>query len=139
MTDPHNYTPAFGQMPTGGLQLVAATPNAGFALQNATPTILSWTAPNDGQKHHFLVYCTIVVAVTEVGGAVGLTSVLGGQSGSPQINAGAAAGPALVNGNYRAGICDPGSTVSIAQTSALTGGTATLWAAIWAALYMDLR
>lgn len=115
-----------------GLALQKATPVAGFALQNATPTILSWTAPNDGLLHRVLVFACMDVTVAETGGNV----IIG-----LAMPDGVGGGPALMNGNQGTGfnygyssaafIIKAGSTVTVQQSVALTAGAATLWAEIW--------
>ena len=125
----------FGGVPA--LQLQAATPVAGVALVNGTPTILIWTAPADGKQHRFMVFASMNVTVTEVGGAVGVAFTTPDQ-GSLTNNA----FPGLFTGAQGAGnnyaqayavsqVVKPGSTVVVAQTSALTSGAAVLWAEIW--------
>ncbi|HEV2353208.1 MAG TPA: hypothetical protein VGR89_03110 [Puia sp.] len=112
------------------LNLQAATPLAGVALINGTPTILSWTAPNDGVMHRFAIMADLHVTTLEVGGAVnnGWTAP-DGTAGTSTIFAAAQAA-----GIYRSGIfgtlIQPGSTVTVFQT-ALTGGASLLWAEIW--------
>lgn len=113
--------------------LVAATPAAGTPLVNGTPSILTWTAPNDGQVHEFELVATLAVASLETGGAVGLTFTFpGGGAAAPAVfTAGQAVGS--FNGSVGAKrLVAPGTTVTLAQTSALTGGAATLFAQIWA-------
>jgi hypothetical protein len=116
------------------LGVVAKTPAAGTALVNGTPTILSWTAPNDGQLHYFSLALCLNRTLATTGGAVGLTFTV----------AGSAKAAALFNGTAGAGVdysgdspafnlplpCDPGTTVSIVQTSALTAGAAAFVGAI---------
>jgi hypothetical protein len=114
------------------LAVQAATPLAGVALQNATPTLLSWTTPADGQLHRFTYFCAMDIAVTQVGGNVNI------QWSAPD---GSAQGYTLFVGGQGAGqnftqtflgvLVQAGSAVNIVQTSALTSGAATLWAEIW--------
>ena len=63
----------YGRIISGALaaplmQLVATTGVNGFALQNGTPTILTWTPPNDGQVHRVLLIAQENVTVAETGG-----------------------------------------------------------------------
>ena len=53
----------FATAPNLGLlaSTFAAGGLAGFALQNATPNILTWTAPNDGNYHRVVVAASIGV------------------------------------------------------------------------------
>jgi hypothetical protein len=126
-----------GDFPFGGvpaLQLQAATPVAGVALVNGTPTILSWTAPNDGKLHRFELFGGESVSVTQVGGLINTTFTA--PDGSAQTIG--LFGPSLAVGywlisNYYQGISliQPGSTVSIVQATAQTSGTAKVYCEIW--------
>jgi hypothetical protein len=118
----------------GGLSQVATTGPAGFALQDATPTIFSWIAPNDGNLHAVALYSEKYVASTETGGAIGLTFTIGGQTGTVTPFGGGGAEGIRPNGTAGALniVVDPGSTVTLAQASALTGGTSTLYALLFA-------
>jgi hypothetical protein len=129
-----SFTPALG---AGALTLQAATPVAGFALVNGTPAILNWTAPADGQQHRFVVFATMNVTVTQVGGAVEVSYCTPDQATTTDnVFPGLFAGGQGVGPNYDqvyslSGIVKPGSTVSVAQGSALTSGAALMWAEIW--------
>ena len=118
-----------------GDSVKASTPAAGFALQNGTPVIITWTAPNDGKLHPVLVVAALDVTVAETGGAVGVTVAAG--AGLGVTNPIFAGGKGI--GNYQgadSGVPDtnlvlgPGQTVTVAQTSALTLGAATVFAQI---------
>lgn len=117
-----------------GMTKQADTGPAGFALQNATPTILSWTVPNDGNAHPVLIMASQYVTSAETGGAVSATiTVPSGNSGSPTLfSAGHGTGLFPPSGTLTM-IAEAGSTVTIQQSSALTVGAATVWAQIWAA------
>ena len=115
----------------------ASTGISGFALADGTGTIISWTAPNDGQLHRFTLLALAHVSSAETGGqvvveyagpwtgavthtttlfAAGLASDGGAgtaPSSTPQVTVG------------------PGTTVTIAQATALTAGAATVYAEIW--------
>lgn len=143
-------TPSAGQVPqaTGvgaasawalALAQQAATPVAGVALVNGTPNILTWTAPNDGLLHRALVIGLVDVTTLEVGGQVTLSWTLpnGNAGSSPVAAAGLAAGPqwfgpttAIAVGMLALPV-KAGTTVTLAQTSALTSGAAVVWAEIW--------
>lgn len=120
---------------SGGLVLamVADTGGGGFALQNGTPTILSWTAPNDGNLHSVILTASIIVTSAETGGAVGAKLTLSnGTSGGEQIEP-PNLGPGLYV-NRMANVAVPaGATYALYQSSSLTAGAATLYAQIWAA------
>jgi hypothetical protein len=115
----------------GGMSIVATTGLAGFALQNATPTILSWIVPNDGNMHRYAIFGGQFVTVAETGGAVSTTftdpipttrtrQLFAGGSGLGYTP--------IITTNF---LIAPNQTVTIAQTSALTAGTATVWFEIW--------
>jgi hypothetical protein len=120
----------FGATP--GFQRQAATPVAGFSLQNATPTLLSWTAPSDGLNHRFEIFATGFATVLEVGGQVNVNYALpnGNTSPFPLLLQGTQA-VGYITAAYVAAIIGPGAIVSIQQSSALTSGAATVWAEIW--------
>ena len=72
-----------------GLALLGTTGLSGFALQNATPTIFTWTAPNDGNMHRVTLFGTLIVASTETGGALSLNLTDASNTGrSPVVFAG---------------------------------------------------
>jgi hypothetical protein len=120
----------FGATP--GMQRQAATALAGFPLQNATPTVLSWTAPSDGQNHRIEILATGFATVLEVGGQLNANYALPNGNTSPfplLLQGGQGAG--YITAGYVAAIIGPGAVVSIQQSSALTSGAATVWAEIW--------
>ena len=114
-------------------QLVATTGATGFALTGATPTILTWTSPNDGNMHRVQVYYQQTVTSAETGGAVGLTATGPGGanvSNATQFNAGGAGtGSAWTTASR---LVAPNTTVTVNQSSALTVGAATVYAEMWA-------
>lgn len=112
-------------------ELLAATPIGGFALENGTPSIVNWTAPDDGRLHRILVISSIDVTSAETGGQVWASGDLPDGTGwSQEINAGGApAGYAQTT--IIAKIVDAGKLVNVYQASALTVGAATVWAEIW--------
>jgi hypothetical protein len=122
----------FGTVPALGLQ--ATTGAAGFALVNGTPTIITWTAPSDGNLHRFMIFSSIYVPVTTTGGSILAQYTKPGAAGQVSHTlypaSVAAPGDILASNKYLELIA-PGTTVSILQTSAMTAGTATLWAEIW--------
>jgi hypothetical protein len=112
--------------------LVASTGVNGFALQNGTPNILSWVAPNDGQAHRVTVVAELRVTSAETGGQVNLSGTLpDGTAFSFAVENGGQGG-----GQFRSQFTDmlvqAGSTTTLAQNSALTVGAAVLWAELWA-------
>ena len=119
----------FTELPAWGL--LATTGPAGFALQNGTPTILTWTAPNDGNLHRVTILINQIVTSAETGGATGLSGLVSpnGASHSPGLNpGGAGAGLTQLTSSF---FVEAGQTVTFAQTTALTVGAAVLWAELW--------
>lgn len=111
--------------------LVASTGVNGFALQNATPNILTWTAPNDGQMHRVFLNAFIVVGAAQTGGAVTMnTTVPGGVASNPVVFAGGLTGN---QSQWFNRLIAPGTTVTLVQSSAQTAGAATVYAELWAA------
>lgn len=136
-------TPSAGEVPAATgvgaasawaprLALQAATPEAGFALQNGTPTIISWTAPNDGNQHRAAIFGSAVVTSAQTGGALQATfTPPGGAAHSISLGGGG-----LTAGSYSLAATvnvtvAPGTTVSVSQASAQTVGAATVNAEIW--------
>lgn len=117
-----------------GLGKLAATPLAGFALQNGTPTIISWTAPNDGKLHRFLLSATQHVTSAQTGGGVNVTYTAPDGSAGTLFPFGAGNGVG-VSGPLAASQgpveVEAGSTVTVVQGGALTAGAATVWAELW--------
>lgn len=119
-------------LPTGGLALVASTPSGGFALQDATPTILSWVAPNDDHLHIALYSIGYTVGAATTGGEVGV-----GKTGWGPVSA-VSAGQGVVTViqeasiGFSAIVLGPGETVMISQMTALTAGAENIYAQIWA-------
>src|SRR5579862_5196763 len=109
----------------------AATPLAGTALVNGTPNLLQWTAPNDGQVHSFNVAATAHVTLALTGGQIQVKWTSAGVNQVSTLLAGGEAagtyvGLFLGNGGNGPQQCDPGTTVTIQQTSAVTAGAAVL-------------
>ena len=118
--------------PTAAMSLQAATPVAGFALQNGTPTILTWTPPNDGLEHRFIIQAAISVASTETGGALIVTGTNpDGTAFSHVLTSGGSAAGDVQPGNFFMRVSKAGSVVTVQQSTALTAGAATAWAEIW--------
>ena len=111
----------------------AATPVAGYTLVNGTGNILTWTAPNDGLLHQVTVAASLSVTSNQTGGQVTFTYTFpDSNSHVPTVFAGGAAIGGFVT-NAVMYMVKAGSTVTLAQSSALTGGAAVLWAQLWAA------
>lgn len=110
----------------------ATTGIGGFALQNATPTILSWTPPADGQLHRVLIFASLHVTATETGGLIGVSYDLPDLANTSHtlFSASQATGSIPLPVQISV-IVAAGQPVIVNQGSALTAGTATLWAEIW--------
>lgn len=113
------------------LGLQATTGVDGFALQDATPTILSWTAPDDGNLHRVLFVTSLYVSSASTGGQVNCYGGLpqGGNAYNEIAAATHAAGAEFGNACWL--IVGPGQPAVIYQASALTAGDAILYAEIW--------
>ena len=110
------------------LQPTVRTAPGGFALQNGTPVILSWTAPNDGQLHQAFVSATLVVTVAETGGQVfARWTSLGAAQVQTAFNPNVGVGGAFYN---VVALVDPGTTIHLDQNTALTAGAANVGAVI---------
>lgn len=119
----------FGAVPP--LQLQATTGIGGFALQNATPTILSWTAPNDGNMHRFQIVGTLIVTSAETGGEVEILFTPPGGTQQAKVFASPNVAPGTYNATIQAGTIGPGTTVLLSQVTALTAGAASVTGEIW--------
>ncbi len=111
-----------------GFALLASTGAGGYTLGAAAGTILSWTAPDDGNMHVVLVMATLHVTSAETGGALdaAFTTPDGATAGANQF-----LGPNLAAGFYpvtQSYIVQAGSTFTLSQASALTAGASVLWA-----------
>lgn len=116
-----------------GLVVKAATAAAGFALQNATPTILTWNVPNDGAVHRFELSAVQHVTSAETGGGVNVNyTAPDGTAGTIfPFGAGSGAGVGAPLGGAQGPVeVQAGSTVAVVQASALTVGAAVVFAAI---------
>ena len=123
-----------GGQPTWGtaITLLASTGTAGYPLINGTGTIVSWPAPNDGALHRVMVFSNIEVAGSQTDGAisVGFTDA-GGNAHSFNLYAGGLASGGHAPGNSYQLTVEANTTLSITQSSAQTGGSATVWAELW--------
>lgn len=111
--------------------LQAATPAGGFALQNATPVILTWTAPNDGLLHRVMVAGSLFAVAAETGGNVNLLYTdPAGNANSVPIWAGGLTGANSPTAKFVS--VKAGTTVTLQQTVALSaGGPTMVWAELW--------
>lgn len=115
---------------SGGISTQAKTPLAGFALQNGTSDILTWTTPNDGNLHTVDVAGVLVVSLLEVGGLIRLLYTLGGNQIAQTLWAGGSAVGNYYSAFAGAVTCDPNTTQRLQQNTALTSGSASLFATI---------
>lgn len=109
-----------------GLTLVAEADN--FVLQNGTPTILSYTLPNDGRLHGVLVVASCVPTASMTGGACtfSFTDGASGNVTGPLTAFAGGFGVGSLPGTSSGQLLSGGSTITIAQSSALTVGAGTL-------------
>lgn len=110
---------------------VANTAAAGVALINGTQTIVSWTAPNDGALHRVLIVVGLNIATVATGGdiSVNVTPNTGVQILSTGSGRGYTGWMPVNGGNY---VVLANATVAVVQSSALTAGSGTVYAEIWA-------
>ena len=117
---------------------VASTGVDGFALQNGTPTILSWTAPSTGGLRTAQVSGYLDVTSQETGGT--LLVVLKNPGSTQLLDAIFISGGGTAPGVYWPNGADvvfplavlPGYSVELVQSSPLTAGAATVFAQIFA-------
>ena len=114
------------------MPIQAETALAGYTLVNGTGDIITWTTPNDGALHRWMVTGTIDVTTTEVGGSIAVIwtapdSTASG-SGIALITASKAVG---LTQNQVVGHSKANTTVTVHQQSALTSGASVLWATIF--------
>jgi hypothetical protein len=116
-----------------GFTRQASTPTAGYTMINGTGNIVTWTTPNDGNNHWFMVMMYVYATSAMTGGAVSNTFTdPGGNANGSQMDAGGhALGASSWNGWWTP--AGPNTTVAITQSSALTAGAAKVWAQIWGA------
>jgi hypothetical protein len=112
------------------MSLQAATPLAGFALQNGTPAILAWTAPADGKMHRVTLLVTQHVTSGETGGQLSFSFFAPDGSGPGVLSFAGGFGSGFA-GIEQAAVIAPGTTVTFGQATALTAGVAAVWAEIW--------
>jgi hypothetical protein len=125
----------FGPVPALALQ--AATPAAGYTLVNGTGTIISWTAPNDGQLHWVIVFGLGHVTSPQTGGQINISFTAPDGTAKSAAYDGGGHGTGVFEPNngggtgYPAILVQAGSAVSVVQQTALTAGASLFWAGIW--------
>jgi len=122
---------------SSGLAKIADTGAAGFTLINGTQNVIAWTAPSDGQAHTFTVYGQVHVTAIETGGQIqiaytqpdgnGQTTIIdaGGHGATGTFGLGS-------SGNFSRQV-QAGTTVTLQQGTALTAGTAVMFASLFGA------
>lgn len=114
-----------------GLQLQASTGTAGYALVSGAGTILSWTAPDDGNLHRALVMCAAVVTSAQTGGQVDANWT---SPGNVSVGWGIIPPASGTGWNYSLSfppiLVAPGTTLTVTQ-EAMSAGAVTVWAEIW--------
>ena len=111
----------------------AATPLSGYTLVNGTGNILTWNVPNDGQLHRFTVFASEDVTVATTGGTIAVSFTMpDGTGGAWGVLPGSQAslGFNFSQTSYLV-LCQPGTVVTVLQSTALTAGAAKAWAEIW--------
>lgn len=113
--------------PPAATPFIVAQTAGSVALVNGTPTLLTATAPNDGKVHTAIIGATLHVTGAETGGNVAAAYTSQGQSitNFNLINQNQGTGSFLPSVTQVVSI-DPGSTLTISQSTALTAGAATV-------------
>jgi hypothetical protein len=113
----------------GVVQQRASTGVNGFALQNGTPTIVSWTTPNNLSLHSVIIVANINVTSAQTGGQVTATYTM--PDGTAASSVFFAGGFGVSQHTAIGGLSvKSGTAVTLAQSSAQTAGAATVWADI---------
>lgn len=114
-----------------GLVLKAATPLTGFTLVNGTPNIITWTVPNDGKMHRAIIIMVKHITTLEVGGAIQVAYNIPDGSGNSHTPYAGGEATATLDEEQEFILLQPGTTVIVQQSSALTSGASKIWAEIW--------
>lgn len=111
-----------------GISTVAATALAGWTMTTGTPTILSWTAPNDGKVHNVTVGGSFYVTSATTGGQINVTYTVPSGAGTrtDQMSAATQATGSHPVVGYQFAV-EPNTTVTIAQESSMSAGAAKFW------------
>jgi hypothetical protein len=111
-----------------GFTTVAATALAGFTMTSGTPTILTYTTPNDGRPHQVLITGTMHVTVATTGGAV--QAVYSAPDGLVTFTAAVSSATQAVGAHPAGGVTAtvaPNTTITISQSSGVSAGAAKIW------------
>jgi hypothetical protein len=117
----HNYVPLYT-----GFRKVASVTN--FALQNATPNILTYTTPNDGQYHIITIVGLLIVNTVEAGGQINFS--VGGNPGI-LFASNKAVGTYNIPDTINMMLAGPNASVLVSQATALTSGAANIDLEVW--------
>ena len=118
-----------------GLVKRASTGASGYTLVNGTGTVLTWTAPLDGQLHTVYLASSLRITSAATGGQFNITvnDTIAGAGYSPVVfNASKGAGYFIQVDTTPLIVLTPGDTIAIVQQTALTAGAGSLFAEIWA-------
>jgi hypothetical protein len=110
-----------------GMSLQATTGSAGVALINGTQSVLSWTAPTDGNLHVISWSILLHVTSAETGGSMA-TGISGLYTSGNISSGGIGIGWSQFGGTAT---LPSGDTWAITQSTALTAGAAIAYAQIW--------
>ena len=112
-----------GSVPDNIAEIAQSVP-----LVNGTPVIFSELVPADGNVHFFSLIAGLVVTTNETGGAVQIQYRLGGNLNTIAVFAAAQlTGSFVFSTSFAA---DPGSTITLSQSSALTAGASKISAVL---------
>lgn len=117
------------------LVLAATTGVSGYSLVNDTGTIISWTAPADGELHRYKIFAQQSVTSAMTAGELAIVfKSVDGTTETQQFSAGGFSDGVYGPGSFSwlDGLIEAGSTITLEQFSAMTAGTSTFWAEIWA-------
>jgi parallel beta-helix repeat protein len=112
--------------------IVASVAAAGYTMINGTATILSWTAPNDGNIHLVSIFSLMRVISATTGAQVSLTFTDPSNTSKTTTWFSTTRSADAYSADFPQWMhlmVKPNTAVTLAQTSAMTGGAATIWAA----------
>lgn len=135
------YNQGAGPPPTNiPYQLWTRTPPSGVSLINGTQNLLQATSPNDGQLHFFKVHYSLKESLY-TGGVINVVFTINGTQVTKQVNPGNDSGANIfrtgddaslnTQGFSPAFACDPNTTITVVQATAVSsGGPVTWWGGI---------
>lgn len=120
--------PTWGQ----GMSLLATTGIGGYALVNGTGNAVTWAAPSDGAMHRVLVFATLHVSTAQTAGAIqAIVTIPDGTSNNKAMFAGGLSSNEYYSTGPAVFLVEGGTSLSVFQSSAQTGGAAVLFAELW--------